>query len=175
VSFAAPQPSGPGDPISLGGHIGPWYRTSERCLSLLHRASDCRPGPKSAKKCPVDNPTSFVLVAITPALAQTHNPDTGTHDQKACSKQECANQTLSEKLDQTNGVVCTPDIDPGIKAPTPHTGKTPVIPPPGSPGGDQSVQPKQRLCIALSGVASATALPLPHAGSTTASRCGSRY
>jgi hypothetical protein len=35
---------------------------------------------------------------------QTHNPDTGTHDQEACSKQERANQTLSEKLDQTNGV-----------------------------------------------------------------------
>jgi hypothetical protein len=63
-------------------------------------------------------------------------------DDKACSQQELANKTLSEKLDQTAGVICPPDIDPAIKAPTPNAGKTPVIPPPGSPGGDPSVQPK---------------------------------
>ena len=48
----------------------------------------------------------------------------------------------SEKLDQTAGVICPPDIDPATKAPTPNAGKTPVIPPPGSPGGDPSVRPK---------------------------------
>jgi hypothetical protein len=63
-------------------------------------------------------------------------------DDKACSQQELANKTLSEKLDQTAGVICPPDIDPAIKVPTPNAGKTPVIPPPGSPGGDPSVQPK---------------------------------
>jgi hypothetical protein len=63
-------------------------------------------------------------------------------DDKPCSQEERANKTLSEKLDQTAGVICPPDIDPAIKAPTPNAGKTPVIPPPGSPGGDPSVQPK---------------------------------
>jgi len=29
-----------------------------------------------------------------------------------------------------------------MKAPTPNTGKMPVIPPPGSPGGNPDVQPK---------------------------------
>jgi hypothetical protein len=29
-----------------------------------------------------------------------------------------------------------------MKAPTPDAGKTPVIPPPGGPGGDPKVQPK---------------------------------
>jgi hypothetical protein len=29
-----------------------------------------------------------------------------------------------------------------MQAPTPEAGKTPVIPPPGSPGGNPSVQPK---------------------------------
>jgi hypothetical protein len=29
-----------------------------------------------------------------------------------------------------------------MKATTPNTGKMPVIPPPGSPGGDQNIQPK---------------------------------
>ena len=51
---------------------------------------------------------------------------------------------LGEKLAQSNGVICPPDaVDPAIHAPTPHTGKMPVIPPPGTPGSsDQSVQPK---------------------------------
>jgi hypothetical protein len=51
---------------------------------------------------------------------------------------------LSEKLARSGGVICPPDhVDPEIKQPTPPTGGSmPVIPPPGSPGGDQSVQPK---------------------------------
>jgi hypothetical protein len=61
---------------------------------------------------------------------------------KACSQQERTHKTLSEKLDQTAGVICPPAIDPAIKAPTPNAGNTPVIPPPGSSGGDQTVQPK---------------------------------
>ena len=76
--------------------------------------------------------------------AQTHDPNTGTRDPKICSEQERANQTLSEKLDQTNGVICPPEIDPGMKAPTSHAGQTSVIPPPDSPCGEESVQPKSR-------------------------------
>jgi hypothetical protein len=59
-----------------------------------------------------------------------------------CTPQERSNQTLSEKLDQTKGVICPPDVDPAMKAPTPKTGDTPVVRPPGTPGGDPSVQPK---------------------------------
>jgi hypothetical protein len=62
-------------------------------------------------------------------------------DAQPCTPQERANQTLSQKLDQTSGVICPPDIDPAMKAPTPKAGNTPVIRPPGSPGGDPSVQP----------------------------------
>jgi hypothetical protein len=52
-------------------------------------------------------------------------------------------QDLGNKLARTNGVLCPPaGIDPQISEPPPAGGKTPVIPPPGSPGGDQSVQPK---------------------------------
>src|SRR5262245_3591595 len=51
-------------------------------------------------------------------------------------------ENRSDKLARTDGVLCPPNVDPGIKLPTPDTGRTPVIPPPGSPGGDQSVQPK---------------------------------
>jgi hypothetical protein len=52
-------------------------------------------------------------------------------------------ETLSDHLASSGGVICPPPaVDPAIKAPTPDTGRMPVIKPPGSPGGDQSVQPK---------------------------------
>jgi hypothetical protein len=50
---------------------------------------------------------------------------------------------LSDRLAASNGVLCPPSgVDPEIRAPTPEGGKMPVIPPPGAPGGDKSVQPK---------------------------------
>ena len=52
-------------------------------------------------------------------------------------------EPLSDKLARADGVLCPPaGIDPEIRAPTPETGNTPVIPPPGSPGGDPTVPPK---------------------------------
>ena len=66
-------------------------------------------------------------------------------DTTGCTPQEKqqANQNApGQKLDDTAAVICPPDVDPGMKAPTPKAGNTPVIPPPGSPGGDPNVQPK---------------------------------
>lgn len=52
-------------------------------------------------------------------------------------------EPLGDKLARSDGVLCPPaGVDPEIRAPTPDAGKTPVIPPPGSPGGDPSVRPK---------------------------------
>lgn len=54
-------------------------------------------------------------------------------------------QTLSDKLERSDGVIKPPgNIDPGISAaaPVPDPGTTPVISPPGSPGGNPNVQPK---------------------------------
>lgn len=51
-------------------------------------------------------------------------------------------EPLSDKLARTGGVLCPPNVGTDMRAPAPGGGKTPVIPPPGSPGGDQSVQPK---------------------------------
>jgi len=46
---------------------------------------------------------------------------------------------LSDKLAQSNGVICPPaGVDPEIHEPTPPGGSMKVIPPPGNPG----VQPK---------------------------------
>ena len=52
-------------------------------------------------------------------------------------------EQLGDKLARSDGVLCPPsNVDPAMRAPAPETGKMPVIPPPGSPGGDQSVRPK---------------------------------
>jgi hypothetical protein len=52
-------------------------------------------------------------------------------------------EPLSDRLAKSDGVLCPPaGVDPEIRAPTPDTGNTPVIPPPGSPGGDPSIRPK---------------------------------
>jgi hypothetical protein len=52
-------------------------------------------------------------------------------------------EALGEKLAKSDGVLCPPSgVDPQMRAPTPDTGSTPVIPPPGSPGGNPNVQPK---------------------------------
>lgn len=54
-----------------------------------------------------------------------------------------ASEPLGDKLAKSGGVLCPPSTaDNEIHAPTPEGGNTPVIPPPGSPGGDQSVVPK---------------------------------
>lgn len=53
-------------------------------------------------------------------------------------------EPLGDKLAKSEGVLCPPaGVDPEMRAPTPdHGSTTPVIPPPGSPGGDQTVRPK---------------------------------
>jgi hypothetical protein len=83
-------------------------------------------------------------------------PPKGVHDPQACADAnvtagkgangklgEQKGQTLSDKLARSKGVICPPShVDPEIKAPTPQGGPMPVIPPPGSPGGNPNVQPK---------------------------------
>jgi hypothetical protein len=52
-------------------------------------------------------------------------------------------EPLGDKLARSDGVLCPPsNVDPAMRAPAPETGKMPVIPPPGSPGGDPTVRPK---------------------------------
>jgi hypothetical protein len=88
------------------------------------------------------------MIKLGPIFAVALLSATGTAraaDTTGCTPQERqqANQNnLSQKLDDTAGVICPPDVDPAMKAPTPKTGDTPVIPPPGSPGANPNVQPK---------------------------------
>jgi len=53
-------------------------------------------------------------------------------------------EPLGDRLAKSDGVLCPPaGVDPEMHAPAPSTdGAMPVIPPPGSPGGDPTVRPK---------------------------------
>jgi hypothetical protein len=56
-----------------------------------------------------------------------------------------APDNLSDRLERSKGVIRPPgDVDPEIHVTPPDATRDPmpVIPPPGSPGGDQRVQPK---------------------------------
>ena len=83
-------------------------------------------------------------------------PKIEQRDPKACADQQDtvgqggdlgaqrpSGTNLSERLARSDGVICPPaHVDPEIKQTTPPGGPMPVIPPPGSPGGDPSVRPK---------------------------------
>jgi hypothetical protein len=97
----------------------------------------------------------LLVLTAAPCLAQTLPP---AADPKACAPGERmrpaespagapttgqTGENLSDKLARTDGVICPPaGVDAEIRAPTPDAGRTPVIPPPGSPGGDPTIQPK---------------------------------
>jgi hypothetical protein len=50
---------------------------------------------------------------------------------------------LSDKLASSKGIICPPaGLDREMQQKPPEGGALKVVPPPGSPGGDQSVQPK---------------------------------
>jgi hypothetical protein len=55
-----------------------------------------------------------------------------------------ASGDLSERLNRSGGVIKPPEnVDPGLqKKPPEDSAKMPVIPPPGTPGGDPNVKPK---------------------------------
>ena len=59
-------------------------------------------------------------------------------------KSGSSQESLGKTLDRTDGVLHPPQgLDPGVAIPPPSTGsKMPVIPPPGTPGGNQAVEPK---------------------------------
>jgi hypothetical protein len=85
---------------------------------------------------------SAIVLALTLAGVSLACAQAPSADQKPCAEPGDSSKSLSDKLNQGGGVICPPNVDPGMKTPAPETGKMPVIPPPGSPGGDPKVQPK---------------------------------
>jgi hypothetical protein len=98
---------------------------------------------------------AFGICVSTVALAQAPapnapSPPTSDSSSPADPRQDPRStgstrpgETLSERLDRSDGVIRPPaDIAPDNTIRPPDTGTTPVIPPPGSPGGDQRITPK---------------------------------
>ena len=86
-----------------------------------------QPPPQSTVRCA---PTQIPRAGEGPTVAP---PAPG---------QSSSNPTLSDKLAQSDGVLCPPPVDSDIQKRPPDVGNTPVIPPPGTPGGDPTVRPK---------------------------------
>jgi hypothetical protein len=94
------------------------------------------------------------LIASVEAAAAQGQPQTseilksestGPQDPRSTGSVGRSNAPLSDKLNRTDGVIRPPaDIAPDmtVRPPVPNPGTTPVIPPPGTLGGDQSVEPK---------------------------------
>jgi hypothetical protein len=88
--------------------------------------------------------------AVSVAFAQAQSPaPERNRDQNAPSQFDSQagrerDQTLSERLDRSGGVIHPPgNVDPQMHVKPPATGdKMPVLPAPGSPGGDPTVKPK---------------------------------
>ena len=86
------------------------------------------------------------------AAAQTTVPSGPDHPGAACppgankdapTLGKDSGKPLGDQLAASQGVICPPaNVDPKMHQAAPGGGAMKVIPPPGAPGGDQSVQPK---------------------------------
>ncbi|WP_048708412.1 hypothetical protein [Microvirga massiliensis] len=98
--------------------------------------------------------TISLLTGIAPLQAQTAAPvpanpqtprseSTGPQDPRSTGSMNRPDENLSERLDRSDGVIHPPtDIAPDMAIRPPDPGTTRVIPPPGTPGGDPSIEPK---------------------------------
>ena len=102
------------------------------CIAMpcVAGAQNPQPAPPQVTHAPVAPPSS-----ATPPPEQIAPPD------RAAAP---GNTTLSDRLSQQQGTLKPPPVDPAIQVPVPARGQgtMPVIPPPGTPGGDQRVVPK---------------------------------
>ncbi len=94
-------------------------------------AQNPQPAPPHVTQAPVAPPNASQPPPEQIAPGSSLPPSSGT-------------QNLSDRLAAQEGTLKPPVVDPGIQAPLPsHSqGTMPVIPPPGTPGGNQAVVPK---------------------------------
>ena len=90
---------------------------------------------------------SWAMVVFSVAQTETLPPETPSHqtvpEATGPGKSGSSTGPLSDKLDRSGGVIHPPSgIDPAIAQPPPAEGRTPVIPPPGTPGGKPGTEPK---------------------------------
>jgi hypothetical protein len=104
--------------------------TRTACLIALTIAA----GPALAQN-PQPAPPANPTVPIAPPNAPSPPPEKMAPPE---------GNSLSDHLSQQKGTIKPPNVDPGMAVQPPQRGAatTPVIPPPGSPGGNPSVVPK---------------------------------
>ncbi len=98
--------------------------------------------PSPSTPAPQTAPPQAVRAAnCAPMPQQPGQPNTAAPEGTTTGQRS---EPLGDRLARSDGVLCPPaGVDPEIRAPTPDNGSnTPVIPPPGSPGGNPSVRPK---------------------------------
>jgi hypothetical protein len=95
-----------------------------------------------------------LMLAATPVLAQAPQPSSPGNPTVPITPPKSGSLPpekiappdggLSTRPSQKTGTIVPPNVDPGMTVSPPGDGlaRTPVIPPPGSPGGNQSVVPK---------------------------------
>lgn len=107
-------------------------RTLSLTALLLAGAPALAQNPQSTSPA---NPT----VPLAPPSAPSPPPE-----KIAPADPNPAGGNLSNRLSQQKGTITPPNVDPGltVKPPRNSGATTPVIPPPGSPGGNPSVIPK---------------------------------
>jgi hypothetical protein len=117
-------------------------------IIIMAAASLLIPGAAYAQApaSPATPPAQTAPPAATPpancAPMAPHGSGTGATTKEGATVGQ-SNETLGDKLAKSDGTLCPPTgVDPEIRAPTPEGGNMPVIPPPGSPGGDPGLRPK---------------------------------
>lgn len=98
--------------------------------------------PAAHAQNPQPAPPGEPHTSLAPPNAPSPPPEQIAPDANGRSTAQAGN--LSDKLSRQQGTLQPPNVDPGINAAPPARGATgmPVIPPPGTPGGNQKVVPK---------------------------------
>jgi len=99
---------------------------------------------------------ALLLASAIPAFATTAPPPSASKDQSAATPSPqtvpedratsgSSSEPLSDRLDRSGGVIHPPHgVDPGMTQAPPAVGSksTPIIRPPGAPGGRRGLTPK---------------------------------
>lgn len=77
-----------------------------------------------------------------PAPIPTARVGSGPGENAPSAESAAPAQTLSERLNQSNGVIHPKEVDPAIEKPVPQARDPNVVPPPGTSDGAPAPQPK---------------------------------
>jgi hypothetical protein len=113
-------------------------------LATLMASSAATAQATPAQAMPLDQTAPPTPARNATGCASTQSmPQHGSIAPQSTTATDPSAKPLGDQLARSDGVLCPPTgVDPEIRAPTPETGKMPVIPPPGSPGGDPTIRPK---------------------------------